>query len=219
MTLSEILGGTTSRTWWNYIDSCCPTFSWSSYSCSFLLYWTSSTPFHPCSWTSELGEWIREHLVWHSHPTAVGILNARPHCLALCQTHFAPPSSLLSHLAYPNPHSRQANFRCPEYFEVHHPHHVRPDGGRCIWFSGHIPLEFVLKGGPLPTNLVAQVIFLTIWMLPQHHVECLTRTVWKLLLWLKCILWQSCACFEREIPSVWYISFDCPATSPRSRGP
>jgi hypothetical protein len=68
---------------------------------------------------------------------------------------------------------------------------------------------------PLLTQLVVQVIFLTIYMQRHRHVECLTRMLSQPLLSRKCIPQLAFGCFEREIPSVKHVGFSCPATAPK----
>ena len=85
------------------------------------------------------------------------------------------PSRLHCHLDYRSRHCSQANFRCPKCFQVHYLHHFPLDGSQFFWMSAHSILEFILWGGLLQTQLVAEVIFLTIWMQPLQHVESLTK--------------------------------------------
>ena len=53
----------------------------------------------------------------------------------------------------------------------------------------------------LQTNLVGKVIFLTIWMQPCHHVERLTRMLWRSVAYLKCILLQASPLFWVQVSS------------------
>jgi len=131
LSLNEILGQTIYRTWWKINDPFCPTFSWSHYSSFYPVYWPSSTPFGPFSFTSVLAESIWEHSVLYSQSAALGFLYFRQCCLALCQIHCMPPSCLRCRVHYPCYHSSVANFWCPKCIQLHYLHHLRQDGG---WF-------------------------------------------------------------------------------------
>jgi len=137
----------------------------------------SSTTGRPFCLTSMVGETIQEHSVRHSHPTALGFQDSQHHCLALRQIYCLPPSHLCSYLDYPSPHSSQANFWWLKCFQVHNPDHFGLNVGECCWFGGHLILVFVLQGGSLQIQLVAQVMFLTIWMQLHHQVGSLSRTL------------------------------------------
>jgi len=158
-----------------HIDAFCPTLCWFPYSSSFALYWLSPTPFQSVCLTSMLGKSIREHLVSHSDPPALGSRDPRCHCLALYQIQPLPGNSLCCHLHYPSCHSSLANVWCPKCIQVCDHCNFWLDNGRFIWFSGHLIFEFILQGGPLQTKPVAKVIFLTLSMHPHHHVERVTR--------------------------------------------
>jgi len=175
---------------------------WFPYCSFFPLHWPSPTPFQSVSLTFAVAKLIREHLLRHSHPAALGIPNPRCYCLPLYQIQRLLPNCLHSHSDYPCPHCSLANFRCPKCFQVCYPHHFWLDDHWFFWFRGHLISEFVLQGGPLQTKLVAKVIFLRIEMQPHHYVETVTRMLWQSLPCSKCILWLSSACFECEVPSV-----------------
>ena len=72
ISLSEILGQATYRTWWKHIDTIRPTFAFFRYSSLFLLYWLALTLFQPVSLISVLGESIQEHWGRHSERGAMG---------------------------------------------------------------------------------------------------------------------------------------------------
>jgi len=105
ISLSEILGQATYRTLWKHSDPFCPTFSCFPFSSLFSLHWLSSTAAQPVSLTFMLAESIQEHLVWHSHLTALGLLDPQCHYLAWHWIHCLPPSHLCSHLDSLSHHS------------------------------------------------------------------------------------------------------------------
>jgi len=155
-----------------------------------LLYWLSGRSFQPVSLTSLLAESIWEHLVLHSHPAALGYWDPRFHCLAVCRIHCLPASSLSCHLDCPSPQFCQANFWCPECFQLPYPHRIQLDDGQFFAFGGHFILDFFLQGGLLQKQLVAQVIFPT--MKCSHTI--------MLNVWLRC--------FE-HVFSMWNLSNSC----------
>jgi len=162
VSLSEILGQATDTTWWYHIDPFCPTVSSFLYSSLFPLQWPSSTPFQPDSLISMLAELIWEHLVRHSHTSALGFSKRQCLRLAWYRIPCLPPSYLRSRLDYHSNHSSQANCRCQKCFQMHCNYHIQLDDVRFFWFGGHLILQFILQGGPLQTILVAMVTFLTI---------------------------------------------------------
>jgi len=101
---SVILSQATYRTRWNHSDPFCPTFSCFPFSSMFPMQWRSSTPCQPVSLTSMLAESIRENVVWHSHPGALG--DPEPWCrgLALYWIHCQLPSHGRSPLDYLSHH-------------------------------------------------------------------------------------------------------------------
>ena len=200
ISLTETLGQAT-WSWWT-IDAFCPTFSSLLYFSLFLLHWLSPTPFQPVSLTSVLAEPIWEHLAWLSHPAALGIPDPRCHCYALYRIPRLPCNRLPCHLDYPSHQSSLANFRCPKCFQVCYPCLFWLDDSWFSGFSRHLRLVFLLQGGPLQTKVVAKVIILTIWMQLHHHVERVSRRLWRWLGCPKCIQLLSSACFESEITSV-----------------
>ena len=149
-----------------------------------------------------LAESIGEDSVQHTDASSLQFTTLRRDCLTLCWIHCPPAGRLHRHLDYPNPFSSYANFGCPKCFSMHYPLKFQQDAGQFVWFGRHSILEFVLPGGLSQTQLVAEVIFPTRSMQLHYHVEGLTRTHSQSLHYLKCVLWQSFTCFEREIPSV-----------------
>jgi len=162
ISLSEILGHATYRTWWQHIDPFCPTCSWFPYSSLFPLQQLSSTPVQTVSLTSMLAVSLCKHLVRHSHPAAQDFLVPWCNCQAWYQVCCLPPSCHRLRLDFPSHDSSPANVRWQKCILVHRPHHFRLDGSRFFQFGGHLLLEFVLHGGTLQTNLVAAVICLPI---------------------------------------------------------
>jgi len=199
--LTETLGQAPSRSWWN-IDTFCSTISSLPYSFSFLLHWPSSIAFQPVSLTSMFAKSIREHLVWHSHHTALGIPVLGCHSLGIDQIQRLPCNRYWCQLDYPSHYSSLPNHCYAKCFQVHYPHHFRLDDGWLFWISRHWIFEFDLQGGPLQTKLRAKVIFLAVNMQLHHHVERVTRMFWWSLLHPKFILRPWCTLFEREFPSV-----------------
>jgi len=202
ISLSEILGQPTYRTWWKHDDSFCPTFDCFLHSSMFPSQWPSSYPVQPGSSTSVSAESIREHLVGHSCSGTQGFPEPRSHSQAWYHIRHLPPSCQCSHRNYRSPHSSQADIECRKYLQVQNLDHFRLDDSRFCWFGGHFILEFLPKAGPLQTKQVAMVIILTIWMQPHHLVEVLTRMLWWSLPYLKSIQQLSLACFGCEICSV-----------------
>jgi len=182
ISLNEILSLTTRSTWWKHIDALCPTLSCFPYSSAFPLDWPSSTPCHPCTLTTLLPESIREHLVRHSHPPALGFQGRWCHCPALYLMHCLTPNHLCFDWDHPSNNSNYANFQCPKCLQMHNPHRFQLDDGRLFSFGGHLILEFILHGVRWQTELVETVIFQTIYMQPHHHVENLTRMLGQSLL-------------------------------------
>jgi len=144
ISLCEILGQATYRTWWKHIDPFCPTFSCVLYSSLFPLQWPSSTLFQPDSLTSMFTESIWEHLEWQAHPSALGF--PEPQCHPQAGYWICCPSPIRHHswLDYSTHPSSQANFRCPKCFQVHYLHHFRLDNCRFVWLGGHLILDFFL---------------------------------------------------------------------------
>jgi len=130
-----------------------------------------------------------------------------------------PCKSLHCYWDYSSRHSSQANVQCWKCIQVCFNYHFRVEDSWFFRFNRHWIFEFILQGGSLQTQLVAMVIFLTMYMLPHHYIERLTRQLWRSLPYLKFIKWQSSACLECEISSVLHIGFGYPATSPKSCGP
>lgn len=198
----EIFGHAKYRIWWKHIDTICPTVSGSPHSILCWLHRQSSTCFLDVSLTFMLAESIRQHLVEHSQRWDLGFRNPWCHCLTLCWIHHLPHSCLRSHLDCPNHNFSQDNFRCWKYFLVHYPYAFGLEDGRFFSFGRHSIDELILQQGNLQTMQVAMVISLTIWMEPHHHAKSLTRTCCWSLQYVTCIIWQSFACFEHEIPLV-----------------
>jgi len=144
--------------------------------------------FQSFSLTSLLAESIRIYFERHTHPAARGIPDPRSNSLALHLIHCLHHSRLCSHLDYPSHRSSWASFQCRKRLRVHCRDHFRLDDGRFSVFGKHSILEFVLQRFTLQTKLVAMVIFPTIQMQPHHHVERLTRMLWRFLPYPKCIL-------------------------------
>jgi len=181
ISLSEILGQATYRTWWKHIDPFCPTFSCFLYSSLFPFQWPSSTPLQPVSLMFVLAESIQECLMRYLHPGALGLPELQCHYQVQCRICCLPPSRHPSHCDYPSGHCSQANFRCQKCIQELYPYHFQLDDGQFIWLDGHLILEFLLQGGPLQRKQVAMVIFLKISMQLHHHVESLTRMLsWSL---------------------------------------
>jgi len=66
------------------IDALHPALFRYPYTVPLSLHWLTSTPVQCCSLTSILAKSIRDHLVWHSHPLVLGLLECQCHCSALC---------------------------------------------------------------------------------------------------------------------------------------
>ena len=118
-----------------------------------------------------MAELFREQLVWYSHLATLGFLDPQLYFLALYQIHRLPPSCLGSHLGDPSHHSSRVNFRYWKCCSVCYHHHLPPAVGPFSLVTVHSIIEFVLPGGSLRTNLVAEVINPTIGMQLQEHVE------------------------------------------------
>ena len=124
-----------------HIDTFCPTISGFPYSSSIPLCWPLPTHFQPVSSTSVLAESIQEWLVWCSHPTALGLPDARCHWPFLGQIEHLPHNCLRCHLEYPIPHCSLANFGCPKCYQVCNHHHFWLDNSWFCWFGGHWSLS------------------------------------------------------------------------------
>ena len=120
-----------------------------------------------CLLTSAFAKSIREHMVQHSHPAALGFPDPCCHCIALYQIQSLPHNRLRCHLDYPRCHSSLANFHCVKSFLVRFPHHFVLDHGWFFWFGGHLIVKFILERRLFQTMLVAKVIIPTIWMSPH----------------------------------------------------
>jgi len=142
-------------------------------------------------------KWCKlHHSPWHSDIRTRNQLNTSLGCpdpgcqfLALHQIYQLPPSHLCSHLDYPSHHCSWADFWCWKYFQVYYPHHYLLDDGWFSIFSKHWLLECVVQEGTFHRMLLAKVIFPTVWILPLHHGEIVSRILRKYLQCVRCIIW------------------------------